>query len=132
MNFLYCRKIIVMIPFISTIAYADDVCTQKSHTEEVDSCYLNEKVEYEMVLSQEYKELKDRILKNYSADKIMQKKYSDKLLSVQRNWLKYRDEQCSMEALFADHNTAANLTLINKCISRIDLQRISEMKSLPY
>lgn len=58
--------------------------------------------------------------------------YSSKLLNAQRNWLKYRDQQCSVESLFADENTQANVTLVNKCISRVDEVRIAEMKKLPY
>lgn len=62
----------------------------------------------------------------------MAENYSSKLLNAQRNWLKYRDQQCSMEALFADSGIQASIALVNKCVSRIDEQRIVEMQTLPY
>lgn len=116
----------------SFFVMADDTCAKKNITLEVDSCYAKLKNDSEIRLNGEYIELKKRIAVNYSTDKEMAEIYLSKLLNAQRNWLKYRDQQCSMESLFADPSTQANLTLVNKCISRIDEQRVVEMKALPY
>lgn len=117
---------------ISIPALADDVCAAKGETQSIDSCYSKLKNDSEKRLNDEYAALRKRIIENYSTDKDMSERYSSKLLSAQRSWLKYRDQQCAMESLFADSGSQANATLVNKCISRIDEQRIKEMQSLPY
>lgn len=130
---LLVNKLIVGALIITSFsALGDDVCATKSITSEVDSCYAKLKNDAEQRLNNEYVALKKRIIENYSTDKSMADIYSSKLLNAQRNWLKYREQQCSMESLFADQNTQANATLVNKCVSRIDDQRIVEMKRLPY
>ncbi|MDY0973315.1 lysozyme inhibitor LprI family protein [Siccibacter turicensis] len=118
---------LVFIPVL-----AADVCSAKSETQSIDSCYAKLKNDSEKRLNDEYAAFKRRITENYSTDKDMSERYSSKLLSAQRSWLKYRDQQCAMESLFADSGSQANATLVNKCISRIDEQRIKEMQSLPY
>lgn len=127
-------KVLVLgLSFLVSIpVLADDVCSAKNETQSVDSCYAKLKNESEKRLNDEYAAFKKRINENYSTDKDMAKRYSSELLSAQRNWLKYRDQQCSMESLFADSGSQANATLVNKCISRIDEQRIKEMQPLPY
>ncbi|WP_436877978.1 lysozyme inhibitor LprI family protein [Siccibacter turicensis] len=117
---------------VSIPVLADDVCSAKSETQSIDSCYAKLKNDSEKRLNDEYAAFKRRITENYSTDKDMSERYSSKLLSAQRSWLKYRDQQCAMESLFADSGSQANATLVNKCISRIDEQRIKEMQSLPY
>lgn len=104
----------------------------ENETQSIDSCYANLKNDSEKRLNEEYSALRIRIAENYSTDKDMSERYSAKLLSAQRGWLKYRDQQCAMESLFADSGSQANATLVNKCIYRINEQRIKEMKSLPY
>ncbi|MCK7230303.1 DUF1311 domain-containing protein [Enterobacter asburiae] len=117
---------------VSVSVLADDVCSAKNETQSIDSCYANLKSDSEKRLNEEYSALRIRIAENYSMDKDMSERYSAKLLSAQRGWLKYRDQQCAMESLFADSGSQANATLVNKCIYRINEQRIKEMKSLPY
>lgn len=117
---------------VSFSVLADDVCSAKSETQSIDSCYAKLKNDSEKRLNDEYSAFKIRITENYSTDKDMSECYSSKLLSVQRSWLKYRDQQCAMESLFADSGSQANATLVNKCISRINEERIKEMQSLPY
>ncbi|EPH0498076.1 DUF1311 domain-containing protein [Enterobacter asburiae] len=117
---------------VSVSVLADDVCSAKNETQSIDSCYANLKNDSEKRLNEEYSALRIRIAENYSTDKDMSERYSAKLLSAQRGWLKYRDQQCAMESLFADSGSQANATLVNKCIYRINEQRIKEMKSLPY
>lgn len=120
------------LSFISSVSFASDECASIKSTDGVDSCYVQMKNDAEKKLNDEYRALKGRISDTYSTDKVMEKTYSEKLRSAQRNWLKYRDAQCSMEALFADLGSSANASLVNKCMARIDAQRIEEMKVLPY
>lgn len=117
---------------VSVSVLADDICSAKNETQSIDSCYANLKSDSEKRLNEEYSALRIRIAENYSMDKDMSERYSAKLLSAQRGWLKYRDQQCAMESLFADSGSQANATLVNKCIYRINEQRVKEMKSLPY
>ncbi|AWC87045.1 MULTISPECIES: lysozyme inhibitor LprI family protein [Enterobacter cloacae complex] len=117
---------------VSVSVLADDVCSAKSETQSIDSCYAKLKNHSEKRLNDEYSALRIRIAENYSTDKDLSERYSAKLLSAQRGWLKYRDQQCAMESLFADSGSQANATLVNKCIYRINEQRIKEMQSLPY
>ncbi|WP_232001964.1 lysozyme inhibitor LprI family protein [Shimwellia blattae] len=125
--FVFGLSFLISIPVL-----ADDACSAKSETQSIDSCYAELKSDSEKRLNDEYIAFKKRIAENYLTDKDMSDRYLSNLLSVQRNWLKYRDQQCAMESLFADSGSQANVTLVNKCISRIDEQRIKEMQSLPY
>ncbi|MCE1982636.1 lysozyme inhibitor LprI family protein [Enterobacter ludwigii] len=117
---------------VSVSVLADDVCSAKSETQSIDSCYAKLKNHSEKRLNDEYAALRIRIAENYSTDKDLSERYSAKLLSAQRGWLKYRDQQRATESLFADSGSQANATLVNKCIYRINEQRIKEMQSLPY
>jgi len=117
---------------LSFSSLADDECAKKTMTAEVDICYQTVKDDAEIRLNQEYQALKKRIVNDYRSDKEMAEKYSATLLSAQRNWLKYREQQCAMEALIADPAMQVHTTLTNVCITRLDEQRISEMKTLPY
>ena len=98
----------------------------------MDSCYAKLKDDSEKHLNDEYRPLKKRISENYSSNKEMADDYSSRLLNAQRYWLKYRGQQCAMEAFLADSGTQANATLVNECVSRMDEHRIVEMKALPY
>lgn len=58
--------------------------------------------------------------------------YVATLVDTQRNWLKYRDGQCKLEAFAAEEGSNANAVATNLCVIRIDKERTAILKQLPY
>ena len=52
------------------------------------------------------------------------------LLSAQRAWLRYREEQCSIEGLYSAEGGSAYQSFISLCRTRITKQRIDELKRI--
>ncbi|UQY44743.1 lysozyme inhibitor LprI family protein [Mixta hanseatica] len=113
-------------------AYAEDNCSAAQSDAEINSCWAKEKSSAESELNSEYASAKQRIAKAYTTHKELLTQYNTILLDSQRGWLKYRDNQCKLEAFMADENTAVYASLVDQCTARIDRERIAQLKSMPY
>ncbi|WP_336748142.1 lysozyme inhibitor LprI family protein [Pantoea vagans] len=54
------------------------------------------------------------------------------MADTQRNWLKYRDGQCRLDAFAAEENSNANAVATNLYVIRIDKGRTDLLRKLPY
>ncbi|STQ46158.1 Uncharacterized protein conserved in bacteria [Ewingella americana] len=75
---------------------------------------------------------KVRIDKAFKADETIKKNYLDVFIEAQRGWLKYRDNQCKLEAHIADENSNPYTVFTNNCIARLDEERTAQIKKIPY
>ncbi|MCU5771111.1 DUF1311 domain-containing protein [Erwiniaceae bacterium BAC15a-03b] len=116
---------------ISTSLWAAD-CSNPDVSAQIDSCAKQGKEAAEQALNKAWTEAKGRITTAYKADDKLQKTYQQNLLDSQRGWLKYRDNQCKMQAFLAEEGTAAYDTLTSNCISEINQQRVEQLKQIPY
>lgn len=129
------RNILVMasVLFLTcSYAYAEDDCSAAQTDAEINSCWAKEKSRAENELNAEYASAKQRIAKAYTTHKALLTQYNNTLLDSQRGWLKYRDNQCKLEAFMADEKSAAYVSLIDQCTARIDRERVAQLKSMPY
>lgn len=113
-------------------AYAEDNCSAAQTDAEINSCWAKEKNSAEHELNSEYASAKQRIAQAYTTHKALLAQYNAVLLDSQRGWLKYRDNQCKLEAFMADEQSAAYASLVDQCTARIDRERIAQLKSMPY
>lgn len=121
-----------MLLLTCSSAYAEDNCSSAQTDAEINSCWAQEKSHAENELNTEYASAKQRIAKAYTTHKELFTRYNTTLLDSQRGWLKYRDNQCKLEAFMADENSAVYASLIDQCTARIDRERIAQLKSMPY
>ena len=129
------RNILVMasVLFLTcSYAYAADDCSAAQTDAEINSCWAKEKSRAENELNAEYASAKQRIAKAYTTHKALLTQYNNTLLDSQRGWLKYRDNQCKLEAFMADEKSAVYVSLIDQCTARIDRERVAQLKSMPY
>lgn len=116
---------------VSTSLWAAD-CAHPDISAQIDSCAKQDKEAAEQALNKAWTEAKGRIVSAYKSDEKLQKDYQQNLLDSQRGWLKYRDNQCKMQAFLAEEGTIAYETLTNICISEINHQRVEQLKLVPY
>lgn len=117
---------------VSQSAQAEENCSSKTISWEVDACSVRNKEATEVILNKEYSAAKKRIEEEYKADSSIVKFQLQTLLETQRSWLAYREGQCKMEASLADENSNAHLGLMSECINKLDKQRIVQFKEMPY
>lgn len=117
---------------ISTQAIAVDICATQSSDGAVYQCAVQQKKLAEDELNKAYQAVKKRIVQMYGSQKTLADEYTATLVNTQRNWLKYRDGQCKLEAFVAEEGSIANAVATNLCIKRIDKERTDILKQLPY
>ncbi|WP_052696957.1 lysozyme inhibitor LprI family protein [Pantoea sp. SM3] len=129
------KKGIIIFLFISVLqnyANAQGECSKVANDGGVFACFNSAKQAAEKTLNREYIAAKKRINAEYSASMADLKSYMTTLTDTQRGWLKYRDGQCSLESFMAEKGTLTHDTLTDKCVARIDLERVEQLKSMPY
>lgn len=117
---------------VCSYAYAETNCSSAQTDAEMNRCWDKEKSSAENELNAEYASAKQRIAKAYTTHKELLAQYNAILLDSQRGWLKYRDNQCRLEAFMADEKSAVYAALIDQCTTRIDRERVAQLKSIPY
>lgn len=123
---------IMSLSFFSTAALAEQDCSKMDTTGGVYDCVKNNKEESEAALNKAYGDAKKNITSQYGNDAATEKKLQQSLLDGQRGWLKYRENQCRMEAATADEGTSANTTANNNCVVRLNKVRIAQFSEMPY
>ena len=125
-------KIISLLIVTCSYAYASNNCNVLQSDHEMNSCWSKEKNKAENDLNTEYANTKQRILQAYTSHKALLTQYNNILLDSQRGWLKYRNNQCELQAFIAEHGSAAYTSLIDECIVHINRERVMQLKSMPY
>jgi len=117
---------------VSLPALADTVCTNLHSDGELYQCTVQKKKLAEEVLNQEYAIAKKRIVKMYGAAQQQANEYISNVVETQRSWLKYRNGQCDLEASAAEKGSSVHEVASDLCIIRMDKERTSMLKQLPY
>lgn len=129
------KKGIIIFLFIGVLqnyANAQGECSKVANDGEVSACFNSAKQAAEKTLNREYIAAKKRINAEYSASPADLQRYTATLTDTQRGWLKYRDGQCRLESFMAEKGTLTHDTLTDKCVARIDLDRVQQLKAIPY
>ncbi|QGY29709.1 lysozyme inhibitor LprI family protein [Pantoea cypripedii] len=112
-------------------AIAQDVCSNAVSVAESYACRKEERITSEKILNSEYLAAKKRIEDEYKSSPVDLKDYLDILMKSQRGWLIYRDGQCNLESFLAEKGTIVHDTLNDTCLSRIDMVRVEQLKTIP-
>jgi len=131
MKGIYLSVALLCLVFSSAASAMED-CSKKTNDPEVFTCAENNKNVAEKALNQEYTAAKVRIDKAFKSDETIKKNYLDVFIEAQRGWLKYRDNQCKLEAHIADENSNPYTVFTNNCIARLDEERTAQIKQIPY
>lgn len=131
MKNIYLSIAILCFGFSGAVSAMED-CSKKTNDPEVYTCAENNKDVAEKALNQEYAAAKKRIEKAFSADETIKKNYLTVFTEAQRGWLKYRDNQCKLEAHIADANSNPYIVFTNNCVARLDEERTAQLKEIPY
>nr|WP_242634143.1 lysozyme inhibitor LprI family protein [Pantoea allii] len=121
----------VSVPYVSSVHAMSD-CSKGNNVQEVNECAEKNKTESELNLNTEYKAAKTRIEQIYKGHDQESSQYRSAFIDTQRNWLKYRDSQCGLEAYDAEKGSDAYVSVMNFCIDRLDKERTAILKQLPY
>ncbi|WP_307743701.1 lysozyme inhibitor LprI family protein [uncultured Pantoea sp.] len=117
---------------LSFSALADDTCAKQPSDGALYQCTVQQKKLAEDELNKQYQAAKKRIVEMYGTQKKLADEYIAVVVDTQRNWLKYRDGQCKLEAFAAEEGSNSNAVATNLCIIRIDNERTDTLKKLPY
>lgn len=117
---------------ISASALADDICANQPSDGALYQCTVQQKKLAEEELNEAYQTAKKRIVQLYGTQKKVADAYIAVLVDTQRNWLKYRDGQCRLEAFAAEEKSNANAVATHLCVIRIDRGRTDLLRKLPY
>lgn len=117
---------------VSASAIADETCAKQLSDGTLFQCTVQQKTLAEDDLNKAYQTAKKRIVQMYGTQKKLADDYVVTLVDTQRNWLKYRDGQCRLEAFAAEEGSNASAVATNLCVIRIDKERIALLKQLPY
>lgn len=131
MKKIYLSIALVCFGFSSAASAMED-CSKKTNDPEVFTCAENNKNVAEKALNQEYSAAKARIDKAFTSDASIKKNYLAVFTESQRGWLKYRDNQCKLEAHIADENSNPYIVFTNNCVARLDEERTAQLKEIPY
>lgn len=130
------KKIYLSVAFlcfgISNAVSAKVDCFKKTNGPEVYACAENNRNVAEKALNEEYAAAKKRINKAFSVADDIKKNYLTVFTESQRGWLKYRDNQCKLEAHIADESSNPYAVLTNNCVARLDEERTAQLKEIPY
>lgn len=129
-NYLF-LMLCVSVIYVPLVQAMSD-CSKGNNVQEVNECAEKNKTESELNLNKEYKAAKARIEKIYKGHGEESSQYRSAFVDTQRNWLKYRDSQCGLEAYAAEQGSDAYVSAINFCIDRLDQERTAILKQLPY
>ncbi|MBK5014038.1 lysozyme inhibitor LprI family protein [Pantoea sp. S62] len=127
----YYLLLCVLASYVSSVQAMSD-CSNGNNTQEVNECAEKNKTESELNLNKEYKAAKIRIEHFYKGHDQESSQYRSAFVDTQRNWLKYRDSQCRLEAYAAEEGSDAYVSVMNFCIDRLDKERTAILKQLPY
>ena len=117
---------------VSASAIADETCAKQPSDGTLFQCTVQQKTLAEDDLNKAYQTAKKRIVQMYGTQKKLADDYVATLVDTQRNWLKYRDGQCRLEAFAAEEGSNASAVATNLCVIRIDKERFALLKQLPY
>lgn len=117
---------------MSASALAESPCTKQPSDGALFQCTVQQKKLAEDDLNKEYQTAKKRIVQMYGTQKKLADDYVATLVDTQRNWLKYRDGQCRLEAFAAEEVSNANAVATKLCVIRINKERTAILKQLPY
>ncbi|WP_337009187.1 lysozyme inhibitor LprI family protein [Pantoea sp. AS142] len=132
MNKIYEVALIAFSISMSASALAESPCAKQPSDGALFQCTVQQKKLAEDDLNKVYQTAKKRIVQMYGTQKKLADDYVATLVDTQRNWLKYRDGQCRLEAFAVEEGSNANAVATNLCVIRIDKERTAILKQLPY
>ncbi|MEQ9885878.1 lysozyme inhibitor LprI family protein [Pectobacterium zantedeschiae] len=132
MKFVHGLVLVTFSFCASASALAEDICAKQPSDGALYQCTVQQKKFVEDELNKEYLTAKKRIVQMYGTQKKLADDYVATLVDTQRNWLKYRDGQCKLEAFAAEEGSNAHEVATNLCVVRIDKERTDILKQLPY
>ena len=123
---------VVLSSYVSTPVFANTVCANSHSDGELYQCTVQQKKRVEENLNQEYTIAKKRIVKMYGAAQQQANEYVSNVVETQRSWLKYCNEKCDLEASAAEKGSRVHEDASNVGRIRMDKERTSMIKQLPY
>ncbi|MCU5771110.1 DUF1311 domain-containing protein [Erwiniaceae bacterium BAC15a-03b] len=127
-----CFSVVALCLGFSGVVNAMEDCSKKASDPDVFICAETNKVTAEKELNTEYLNARKRVTVAFSAEETVKKEYMTVFTEVQRGWLKYRDNQCKLEAHIADKGSNPYIVFTNNCIARLDEERTAQLKQIPY
>jgi len=129
---IYATFFVASIAVFSVSCFAETLCSKTSNDAELYQCSVKYKSQAEKELNHEYGLARERIVQMYGAQKKLGEQYAGIMVDTQRNWLKFRDGQCHLEAFAAEEGSNPYDVTTNLCIYRMDTERTAVLKQLPY
>lgn len=114
--------------FIGTPVNADS-CNVITTSAQIDDCTKAAKKIAQKELDDSYVKALDRARSYYKDGAATE--YAVVLKNSQKNWVAMRDANCLLEAFEVENGFPAQETIVNSCVSRINLSRKVFLDSLP-
>lgn len=104
-------------------SYVDYACNGSSESASIQPCTEAKRVESDNGLNNSYVAARERIHKYNGADDESLTRYLDKLKRSQRAWIRFRDENCELEAFELELGSVLDNVAKNLCAAGMSDER---------
>lgn len=111
---------------------ANTTCSYEHSGDDFYHCTVQQRKIADNNLNKQYLAAKMRITQLYGSQKKLGNQYVKTVIETERDWLKYRDGQCKIEAFAAADDSNAQAVTVNLCIARVDKERTAMLEKMPY
>lgn len=119
---------VVFLSFLSTNlsarSYVGYACNGLSESASIQPCTEAKRIESDIGLNKSYVAARERIHKYNGADDESLKGYLDKLKRSQRAWIRFRDENCELEAFEFEQGSVMDNVAKNLCAAGMSDERV--------
>ncbi|NUU33913.1 lysozyme inhibitor LprI family protein [Pseudomonas sp. C2B4] len=129
------KSIILALALIATGVHAaeeadDNPCDKVENDVQTLECSAFSKTTAEDLLSENYKNLNERLQSLYGKNATQLADITAKLKASQQQWLKTRDADCAVEAFPATAGSKAFTIAQNDCVARVSDERSEFLESI--
>ena len=108
----------------------DNPCDKVENDVQTLECSVFSKTTAEDLLSENYKNLSERMQSLYGKNPAQLADFTAKLKAAQQQWLKTRDADCAVEAFPATSGSKAFTIAQNDCVARMSDERSEFLESI--
>jgi uncharacterized protein YecT (DUF1311 family) len=119
---------LTLLVITSASAEVTDPCATQNNTLEINACAAAELAAKDKELNKAYEKLMKSLVAAYKDDTTNYKAVKENLAEAQRNWIKFRDQDCNAKYQLNESGTIRNLVALSCKIEHTE-QRTRQLRN---
>ncbi|MFN3988522.1 MAG: lysozyme inhibitor LprI family protein [Rhodocyclaceae bacterium] len=112
-------------------SFADEGdCTDVVSSAQIDACSKQEVLYSMQLLADELASLELRVVRAYVADRTLGGELVELVREAQNAWVSFRDGTCRLEAFELEPEAPAYATTVNRCVARMNAERVEVLRGI--